>query len=1022
VMHGLIRAVLRYRVIALIGMAAWLAAGTWAILRLDIEAYPDPSPPLVDVITQNPSWSAEQMEQQVTVPIETALNGMPRLQYVRSVSLFGLSDVKLYFDFDSDYFRDRQEVLNRLQTVTLPQNLQPQLSPWSAVGEIYRYQLKGEGYGLNEIKATQDWFVRRELKQVPGIVDVTTFGGTTKQYQAEIDPQKLLEYNLTLPQVLSAVGASNQNAGGNYLEVGAQNVNVRGLGLLKNVSEMGAVLIAERNGAPIFLRDVADVHEGYQPPLGRVGRNGESNIVKGTVLLQRGEQSLPALEGLRNKIRALNGGLLLRGMKVAPIYDRTSLINTTTETVRHVVLTGLLLVTLLLLVFLGDVPLALVTALTIPFAVLFAFGLMSGTGRSANLISIGAIDFGIIVDSAIVVLENIYRRMHEATSEEDRLDLIAEATAEAAKPVLFSTLIILVAFIPLFTMQGVPGRIFAPMSVTYGFALTGALIFALLFAPVLASYRHAVRAGHAADTRLVRWLKHRYERLLIRGMRHRKFVIPVAVVFLLTSLALFWVIGGEFMPKLEEGNLWIRATLPQDVSFGYAAHLADEMRGTLQSFPEVEQVVSQVGRPDDGTDTTTFNNVEFQVDLKPQSSWKTARSKDELIQKMNDALGRYPGVAFNFSQNIQDNVEEAMSGVKGENSLKLFGDDIDVLAKTAARIQDAMATVPGITDLAVFRETGQPNLVISIDRNAAGRYGLMAADINAAVQAAIGGAAATQILEGDRRFDFVVRYKPEYRQNPEAMKNILLSTPDGNRVPLGQVAEIGFREGAFMVYRENGRRYIPIKFSVRGRDLAGTIQEVQSKLSRSVRLPEGYHDEWAGEYDSLRKEQQRLAIIIPITVGMILALLYLSFNSIRNALAVLSVLPFGVAGGVLALLVSHTPFSISAAVGFASVIGVATLGGLVFVAGIRRAEAHEHGIQHSIIRASVGEMRAVLMACLAAGLGLLPAALSHGIGAQAQQPLARVVVGGMITTSLAILIVIPVIASLGLVTSEATEM
>jgi len=1007
VMHGLIRAVLRYRVIALIGMAAWLAAGTWAILRLDIEAYPDPSPPLVDVITQNPSWSAEQMEQQVTVPIETALNGMPRLQYVRSVSLFGLSDVKLYFDFDSDYFRDRQEVLNRLQTVTLPQNLQPQLSPWSAVGEIYRYQLKGEGYGLNEIKATQDWFVRRELKQVPGIVDVTTFGGTTKQYQAEIDPQKLLEYNLTLPQVLSAVGASNQNAGGNYLEVGAQNVNVRGLGLLKNVSEMGAVLIAERNGAPIFLRDVADVHEGYQPPLGRVGRNGESNIVKGTVLLQRGEQSLPALEGLRNKIRALNGGLLLRGMKVAPIYDRTSLINTTTETVRHVVLTGLLLVTLLLLVFLGDVPLALVTALTIPFAVLFAFGLMSGTGRSANLISIGAIDFGIIVDSAIVVLENIYRRMHEATSEEDRLDLIAEATAEAAKPVLFSTLIILVAFIPLFTMQGVPGRIFAPMSVTYGFALTGALIFALLFAPVLASYRHAVRAGHAADTRLVRWLKHRYERLLIRGMRHRKFVIPVAVVFLLTSLALFWVIGGEFMPKLEEGNLWIRATLPQDVSFGYAAHLADEMRGTLQSFPEVEQVVSQVGRPDDGTDTTTFNNVEFQVDLKPQSSWKTARSKDELIQKMNDALGRYPGVAFNFSQNIQDNVEEAMSGVKGENSLKLFGDDIDVLAKTAARIQDAMATVPGITDLAVFRETGQPNLVISIDRNAAGRYGLMA---------------ATQILEGDRRFDFVVRYKPEYRQNPEAMKNILLSTPDGNRVPLGQVAEIGFREGAFMVYRENGRRYIPIKFSVRGRDLAGTIQEVQSKLSRSVRLPEGYHDEWAGEYDSLRKEQQRLAIIIPITVGMILALLYLSFNSIRNALAVLSVLPFGVAGGVLALLVSHTPFSISAAVGFASVIGVATLGGLVFVAGIRRAEAHEHGIQHSIIRASVGEMRAVLMACLAAGLGLLPAALSHGIGAQAQQPLARVVVGGMITTSLAILIVIPVIASLGLVTSEATEM
>jgi cobalt-zinc-cadmium resistance protein CzcA len=900
--------------------------------------------------------------------------------------------------------------------------LQPQLSPWSAIGEIYRYQLKGEGYSLNEIKATQDWFVRRELKQVPGIVDVTTFGGTTKQYQAEIDPQKLVQYNVTLPQVLSAIAASNQNAGGNYLPVGAQNINVRGLGLLKGAPDMGAVLVAERNGTPVFLRDLADIHEGYQPPLGRVGRDGDGNIVKGTVLLQRGEESLPALEALKKKISDLNGGLLPRGMKIDTIYDRKSLIDITTETVRHVVLAGLILVTVLLLVFLGDVPLSLVTALTIPFAVLFAFGMMSVTGRPANLISIGAIDFGIIVDSAIVVLENIYRRMHEATTEEHRLDLIAEATAEAAKPVLFSTLIILVAFIPLFTMQGVPGRIFSPMSVTYGFALTGALIFALVFAPVLASFRRGVRSGHAADTRLVHWLKHHYERLLIRVMWNRRFVLPVAAVLLVISLALFWAIGGEFMPKLEEGNLWIRTTLPQDVSFDYAAHLADEMRGILRSFPEVQQVVSQVGRPDDGTDTTTFNNIEFQVDLKPESSWKTARSKDELIQKMNDALKRYPGVGFNFSQNIQDNVEEAMSGVKGENSLKLFGDDIDVLAKTATRIQSAMATVPGVTDLAVFKETGQPNLVISIDRTMAGRYGLMAADVNAAVEAAIGGTAATQILESDRRFDFIVRYKAGFRQDPEAMKNILLGTPDGSRVPLEQVANIAFREGAFMVYRENGRRYIPIKFSVRGRDLAGTIQEVQARLASSIRLPEGYHYEWAGEYDSLRKEQQRLAIIIPITLSMILGLLYVSFNSIRDALAVLSVLPFGIAGGVLALLISHTPFSISAAVGFASVIGVATLGGLVFVAGIRRAEAHEHGIKHSIIRASVAEMRPVLMACLAAGLGLLPAAVSRAIGAQAQQPLARVVVGGMVTTSMAILIVIPVIASLGLVTRDATEL
>lgn len=1020
-MKALIATILRYRVIALIAMAAWLAAGVWAVLRLDIEAYPDPSPPLVDVITQNPAWSAEEMEQQVTVPIETTLNGIPHLEYVRSTSLFGLSDVKLYFDFDSDYYADRQEVLNRLQTVTLPQGLQAQLSPWSAVGEIYRYQLKGANYSLNELKATQDWFVVRELKQVPGIIDVSTFGGTTKQYQAEIDPNKLLQYNVTLPQVITAISASNQNAGGNYLEVGDQNVNVRGVGLLQNISEMGSVLVAEHNGVPVYLRDVANVREGFQPPLGRVGRDNQDNIVKGTVLLQRGEQSLPALKALREKIKALNSGLLPKGMTIDTIYDRTALIDTTTDTVWHVIVTGLTLVTLLLLVFLGDVPLALVTALTIPFAVLFAFGLMSATGRSANLISIGAVDFGIIVDSAIVVLENIYRRLHEAESDEHRIGLIAEASSEAAKPVLFSTMIILVAFIPLFTMKGVPGRIFAPMSLTYGYALTGALLFALLFAPVLASFRKSVRSGHTSDPRLMRFLKRHYEHTLIRVVRHRKPVLAVSVLLLLAALGSFLLVGGEFMPPLEEGNLWIRTTLPQDVSLDYSAGIADQMRHIISSFPEVYQVVSQVGRPDDGTDTTTFNDIEFEVDLKPQSQWKNARSKDELIEQMNRDLSKFPGVSLNFSQNIQDNVEEAMSGVKGENSLKLFGDDIEVLATTAKRIMDVMDKVPGITDLAVFKETGQPNLIISIDRAAAGRYGLMASDINTAVQAAIGGSAVTQILEGDRRFDFVVRYQPQYRQNADEMRNILLPTADGNRVPLGEVASIGFREGAFMIYRENGRRYIPIKFSVRGRDLAGTIADVQGRLQRSVLLPEGYHYEWAGEYDSLRKEQRRLAIIIPITVGVILGLLYVSFNSLRDALAVMSVLPFGIAGGVLSLLISGTPFSISAAVGFASIIGVATLGGLVFVAGIRRAEAHEHGVEHSIIRASIGEMRAVLMACLAAGLGLLPAALSHGIGVQAQQPLARVVVGGMVTTTFAILIVVPVIASFGLVTTAAAD-
>jgi cobalt-zinc-cadmium resistance protein CzcA len=1018
-MYGLVRTVLRYRVIALIGMGAWLVAGVWALLRLDIEAYPDPSPPLVEVITQNPSWSAEEMEQQVTVPIETALNGIPQLQYVRSISLFGLSDVKLYFDFDSDYFRDRQEVLNRLQTITLPNNLQPQLSPWSAVGEIYRYQLKGDGESLNEVKAAQDWFVRRELKQVPGIIDVTTFGGTTKQYQAEIDPQKLLQYNVTLPQVLAAIGANNQNAGGNYLEAGEQNVNVRGLGLLKGVDEMGAVLIAEHNGTPVFLRDVAEVHEGHQPPLGRVGRNEDSNIVQGIVLLQRGEQSLPALEGLHAKVDALNRGLLPGGMKIDVIYDRTNLVQLTTKTVRHLVILGIVLVVILLLVFLGDIHMSLIAALSIPMSLLFAFGMMGLTGHSANLIAIGGIDFGILVDAVIIDLDHIYRRLQERPEEQSAFDAIAEASAATARPVLFSVIIILVAFIPLFTMTGVPGRIFAPMSIAYGFALLGARLFALFFAPVLASWGYE-RPMHR-ETRLVRWLKRGYLRALQPLLRYPRTSLVTALAMLVLVLAFVPILGGEFMPKLEEGNLWIRATLPQDVSFDYAVHIADEVRGILSSFPEVTQAVSQVGRPDDGTDVTTFNNLEFLADLKPQSTWKTARTKEELIGKINQALQAYPGVAFNFSQNIQDNVEEAMSGVKGENSLKLFGDDIDVLGSLASHIQDVMAKVPGVADLAVFEETGQPNLVISIDRAKAGRYGLMAADINTAVQAAIGGAAATQILEGDRRFDFVVRYKPEYRRNPEAMKGILLPTPDGNRVPLSQVADIGFREGAFMVYRENGRRYIPIKFSVRGRDLAGTVRELQKKLEHTIRLPEGYRYEWAGEYDSLVKEQRRLSVILPVTLAIIMALLYLALNSLRDAATILAMLPFGLSGGALALLLTGTPFSISAAVGFTSALGVGTLVGLVLLSSVRKHQRKGNEPYASIFHGSLEEMRPVLMACLAAGLGLLPAALSHGIGVQAQQPLARVVVGSMVTMPLAVLFVIPIIASLGSAANATAE-
>ena len=1012
-MQGLIRALLSFRNVILILFLAGLAIGVAAFFQLDIEAYPDPSPPMVEFITQNPSWSAEEMEQQVTIPLETGLNGTPQLEQIRSISIFGLSDVKMYFTFDSNYFTDRQEALNRIQSVNLPNNLEPQLSPESPVGEIYRYELTGPGYSLNELKATQDWFLVREMKQVPGIIDVATLGGTTRQYQAEVDPHKLLAMGVTMTQVVTAVQNSNANAGGNYLTLGSQSVNVRGIGLLRSLSEMGNIVVAERNGTPVLLSDVAEVKEGHLPRLGIVGRNDNPDIVEGIVLLQKGGNSLPALAGIRQKISDLNkGNLLPPGMRIKTLYDRTKLIKITTETVQHVIITGLILVTLVLLAMLGDLRVTFIAAITIPFAVLFAFAMMVLTNHSANLISIGAIDFGILVDASIVVLESVYRRTSRRVAGDDVSELITQGVSDAAKPVLFATLIILVAFIPLFTMEGVPGKIFAPMSVTYGFALTGALIYALVFAPVLSSFAVPERIPkEAIETRLSRFLRHHYEKALQTTLRYSKITWIVAIVALVASILIFQLVGGEFMPPLEEGNLWIRATMQQDISFEQSQKITNGLRDILRSYPEITQTISQMGRPDDGTDVSTFNNAEFLADLKPKAQWRPRfhGNKDQLIAAIQKDFSGYQGIDFNFSQNIQDNVEEAMSGVKGENSLKLFGKDFDDLTHIAGEIQRVMTKVPGITDVGVFDVTGQPSLLVSIDRAKAARFGLQPQDINSIVQAAVGGAAVTQIIDGDRRFDFSVRYSQQFRDTPDAIGKILISTPDGNQIPLSTVADISLRNGAFMIYHEAGRRYIPIKFSVRGRDLASAIQDLQQQLSDKVKLPTGYEYTWAGEFDSLRKEQKRLAVIIPVSVLVILVLLYIQFRSWKDAFIVIGTLPFAAIGGILTLFLTHTSFSISAAVGFTSLTGVATLGALVFLSGIRRAQ-REEGPVHGLHVGCLDEMRPVVMACFAAGVGLLPAALATAIGAQTQQPLARVVVGGMVTTLLSILFIIPLMA------------
>lgn len=987
-----------------------LFGGLYAFHLLDIVAYPDPSPPMVELITQNPGWSAEEMERQITIPIEVALNGMPGLTDIRSLSIFGLSDIKVYFDFGTDIFRDRQEVLNRLASVDLPQDVRPELSPWWAIAEIYRYELTGEpGVSLTELKTIQDWEVRRGFRRVPGVIDVTAFGGTTKEYHVDIDPGKLISYGVSLSQVMTALQNSNANVGGNYLTLGAQNYNVRGLGLINRIEDIENVMVAQKDGTPIFVKTLGQVKEGNRVRLGKVGIDERDDVVEGVILLQRGYKALPVLDNVRAKLNEMNEWKLPPGVKIKTFYDRTALIHTTVETVTDILISGMVLVFVLLYVFLGNLRAAGIVALTIPLSLLFTFSMMVLIGQSANLISLGSIDFGIIVDATLIMVESIFFHLaHAKTPGLTVHQQIVRAARQVGQPIFYSTAIIVVAFIPLFTMTGVPGKIFAPMSITYGFALLGALLMAFTLAPVLCSFllRGPIKEE---DTIVVRPMRKVYHAILGWALNHRRLVVLFAGVLLIVTLMALQFMGGEFMPALEEGNLWVRATMPVDISFDQAAKLATDIRGMFRESPEVLTVVSQLGRPDDGTDPTSFFNAEFLANLKPQNEWRKRLSKDQLIEEIEGRLQNIPGVIFNFSQVIQDNVEEAMSGVKGENSIKLFGTDLKTMEAKAVEIEREMSQIRGVKDLGVFRLVGQPNLLIQIDREASARYGLQVSDVNAVVQAAVGGQAVTKVYEGERLFDLVIRFLPEYRQDVEAISNILVSTPDGARIPLKQVATITTQTGAFIIYRENNERYIPIKFSVRDRDLESTVEEAQSILGKKVNLPERYRMEWAGQYDQLKDEQKRLAKIVPLSLLLIVFLLYTTFNSMKNALLVLSTVPFALIGGIIALVATHTNFSISAAVGVISTLGVAILGGVLLISRIEDFRQTGLSIRESVIKAADVQMRPILMATLGAAIGLLPAALATGIGSQAQQPLARVVVGGMLTAAVLILVVLPVL-------------
>ncbi len=988
---------------------ALLFGGLYAFHLLDIVAYPDPSPPMVELITQYPGWSAEEIERQITIPIEVALNGMPGLTDIRSLSIFGLSDVKVYFDFNTSYFFDRQEVLNRLSMVTLPLGAQPALSPWWAIAEIYRYELVGDGVGPTDLKTIQDWQLRREFRRVPGVVDVTAFGGTTKEYHVDIDPGKLISYGVSLSQVMTALANSNANVGGNYLTVGAQSFNIRGLGLINSLDDIESVMVAEKQGTPIFIKTLGKVTLGHRIRLGKVGLDDRDDVVEGVVLLQRGYKALPVLDQVRAKVEELNNWKLPNGVKIRTFYDRTALIHTTVETVTDILISGMVLVFVILYVFLGHFRAAMIVALTIPLSLLFTFTLMVLIGQSANLISLGSIDFGIIVDATLIMVESIfYHLAHHHSSGLTAPQQIVRAARQVGRPIFFSTTIIVVAFIPLFTMTGVPGKIFAPMSITYGFALLGALLMAFTLAPVLCSL-FLTGPIKEDDTAVVGMVRRTYGSTLRWALAHRAVVILGAGLLLVVTVVALQFLGGEFMPALEEGNLWVRATMPVDISFDEAARLTGEIRNMFRRSPEVTTIVSQLGRPDDGTDPTSFFNGEFLANLKPQNEWRTGLTKERLIEEIDERLRTIPGVIFNFSQVIQDNVEEAMSGVKGENSIKLFGTDLRLMESKAVEIEKVMRQVQGVKDLGIFRLMGQPNLLIEVDRQASARYGLQVSDVNAVVQAAIGGQAVTQVYEGEKLFDLVVRFLPEYRQDPETIGNILVSTPDGARIPLKQLATITTQTGAFIIYRENNQRYIPIKFSVRDRDLESTVKEAQRLLKKSVTLPERYRMEWAGQYDQLKDEQTRLSKVVPISLVIILFLLYTTFNSLTNALLVLVAVPFALVGGVLSLILTGTHFSISAAVGVISTLGVAILGGVLLISRIEDYRYAGLPLTEAIVKGADVQMRPILMATLAAAIGLLPAAVATGIGSQAQKPLARVVVGGMLTAAVLILLVLPVL-------------
>lgn len=1023
--RALVDFALRNRLLVIALAVLLLGWGAISFKNLPVEAYPDVANNYVQVITQWPGRAAEQVEQQVTIPLEVGMNGLPHMTTLRSISEFGLSVVTMIFDDNSVDDWNRQKVLERLSMVSLPAGLQPTIGPdYSPVGQLYWYTLKSTNpqYDLMALKSLEDWYIEKQLKSVPDVIDVSSFGGLTREYQVQVDPNKLIAYGLSLPQVEQALANNNTNSGGSFIQEGNQQVNVRQIGLFSDTAGIGETVLKNANGTPIRVKDVAIVTQGPKIRLGQISKAihrkdgvilDDQDVVEGIVLLRKGASTEAMLEGLHKKVAELNDHLLPPGVKIVPFLDRSDLVHFTTHTVMHNLTEGIVLVALILFAFLGNVRGALIVALTIPFSLLFASICLDLDKVPANLLSLGALDFGMVVDGAVVMVENILRHMGQReNAERTPMEKIREAAHEVQRPVFYAIAIIITAYLPIFTLQRVEGKLFRPMALTVAFALLGALIFSILIAPVLSSlfFKRNAREWHNP---VLEYVIRTYRRLLTKAIRY-KFAVLVPVAALLAFVLWLFVggkIGSEFLPHLDEGAIWARGTLAPSAGPDEGTAVMQRAQLIFASFPEVTQVVSQVGRPDDGTDPSLFSNTEYFIDLKPKNEWRPVfkENKDELIRAMNREVEKIPGVLWNYSQPISDNMEEAVSGVKGELAVKIYGTDLKTLEEKGEEIVNVMSHVRGIQDLGLFRVIGQPNLNITVNRAVASRYGINVSDIQDAVQTAIGGNAVTQVLRGEQVYDLTVRYQPQFRLTPSEIEQIRLVAPSGERVSLGQLCHISMQDGASQIYREANSRYVALKYSVRGRDLGSTVEEAMRDVRAKVKLPPGYTTEWAGEYASAQRANKRLSIIVPITIAMIFFLLYSMFGSFKWAGLVMVTVLIAPIGALLALYLTGTHFSVSSGIGALALFGVSVQTGVIMIEYINQLRARGHSVEESAVQGAVLRLRPIMMTMLVATLGLLPAALSRGIGSDSQRPFAIVIVGGLSATLVISIFVLPIL-------------